>query len=87
MSQVLHNKEGHKFTVACGGTESVLEYRELNSETLEYYRTYVPEECRRQGLAQLLAKEALEFAKSTNKKVKPTCWFVDKFMTKPVDFL
>lgn len=62
------------------GQECVLNFRNLSPEVVEFYRTFVPENLRNRGIAAELIKFGLEKAREQNKKVLPTCGYVNTYM-------
>ena len=80
--EVKHEKSNKRFVAKIDNNEAELSYRILDDGTLDYHRTYVPENLRGQGIAQKVTEEALNFAKDQNKKVKPSCPFVEKYIEK-----
>ena len=56
---VRHDEKGNRFVIEIEGREALLEYsREGN--TLDFHRTFVPEELRGQGLAEKVVKAGFE---------------------------
>lgn len=52
-----------------------------NKQTvIEFTRTYVPESLRNTGLGTRLVEKGIEFAKSNNYKIEPTCEFVAHYL-------
>ncbi|KAH7675981.1 GNAT domain containing protein [Aphelenchoides avenae] len=60
-------------------SKCVLEYNRLPGSILDMYHTEVPPQHRGQGLAEQLVKEAFNYCKENNLKVKPTCSYVDRY--------
>jgi len=82
VGEVIHDAENRMFTLDTDGFQSRMKYREISDTELEYYTTFVPEELRGRGIAQIVVKAALDYARQNGFKVKPTCSFVDKYMQK-----
>ncbi len=83
---IKHNSEKNKFFLKFGQDLAFLKYRDLGEDKLEIFQTYVPRKQRGQGIAGKLAQAALEFAKSTGKKVYPSCSYVADFMDRHEEF-
>jgi hypothetical protein len=77
---VEHDESQKRFYTTIDGMVARLEYGVAGPDTLEYYSTFVPPELRGQGVARRLAKEALDYALARQKRVIPSCWFVQKVM-------
>jgi len=80
MEEVVHDTEKMMFFIELDGYRSYMKYRKISDTLLEYYTTFVPEELRGKGFAQIIVKTALEFARKNNMKVIPACSFVDKYI-------
>lgn len=62
-----------------------IKYREIEDHTLDAYSTFVDESQRGQGLARQLVDELVEKAKQEDKKIKPTCPYVEDLFEKEPD--
>lgn len=76
---VRHDRSQNRFVVQSDGAEAVLEYR-ATADSIDFFRTYVPESLRGKGLAAKLVEEGLRYAKENNLRVIPTCSYVQKFV-------
>jgi uncharacterized protein len=81
-----HDAAAHRFTLADGAAVAVLDYREHDSRTLEYYHTFVPPPIRGRGVASRLVEYALRYAREHGVGVIPTCPFVAAFVRKNSDY-
>ncbi len=77
---ILHNKDEKKFFCIIDGFEAHMMYREIDDNTLDYYHTYVPNKLRGQKIAQKIVNEAVKFALSENKKIIPSCSYVQAYL-------
>ncbi len=77
-----HDPAGHRFFAIVENQECILEYREIDPNTYEYFHTLVPEALRHHGIAAKLAQFALEWAQKNHKKIEPSCSFVQGFIAK-----
>ena len=59
--------------------ECVLNFRQKDA-ALDFYRTFVPDNLRGQGIAGQIVLFGLNYAKAKNKKVIPTCGFVRTYI-------
>jgi uncharacterized protein len=77
-----HDAAARRFTLSSGASVAVLDYREIDSSTLEYYHTFVPPPMRGRRVASRLVEQALRYAQAHNLNVIPTCPFVAAFIRK-----
>lgn len=77
---VQHDIEGRMFYIDDPAGRAYLTYMDLGKQTIDIYRTFVPDELRGRGLAALLAAEALSFAAKQGYKVIPSCSYVARYM-------
>jgi len=77
---VRHDATARRFTIEVDGAHAVLEYRELDAKTLDYYRTFVPPAQRGGGIASRLTDEALRYARDHGFKVVPSCPFIATYI-------
>ncbi len=67
MSEALtihHDQAGHQFETTVDGHRAYLTYMDLGKQTLDIYRTFVPNALRGRGIAAALTERALEYARS-----------------------
>ena len=76
---VVHNPEKHRFEIQLGTELALLEYREHNGH-IDLMHTEVPPSQRGRGLADKLAKAALDYARHNQIKVVPSCKFVQAYL-------
>lgn len=75
-----HDKKNHRFEVDMNGANAYLVYMDLGKQTLDIYRTFVPESLRGHGLAAALTEEALQYARANGYSVIPSCSYVERYM-------
>ncbi|MCF7535043.1 GNAT family N-acetyltransferase [Pseudomonas petrae] len=83
MSEALsihHDETGHQFEVNIDGYRAYLTYMDLGKETLDIYRTFVPNELRGRGIAAALTEVALDYADRIGYTVIPSCSYVERYM-------
>jgi predicted GNAT family acetyltransferase len=83
MSEALsihHDLTGHRFETTVDGDRAYLAYMDLGKQTLDIYRTFVPNSLRGQGIAAALTEHALEFAERLGYTVIPSCSYVERYM-------
>jgi uncharacterized protein len=84
--RVIHEPERRRFIIALDEGSAVLEYRAIDSATLDYYHTFVPPALRGRGLASELTGFGLRYALDRSLKVVPTCPFVAAFISGHPEF-
>lgn len=77
---VVHDRQNHRFEVSVEGHLAYLAYMDLGKQTLDVYRTFVPDALRGQGVAALLTQAALDFASREGYQVIPSCSYVERYM-------
>lgn len=85
MNEVINDLQGSRFVMNIDGNEVYVLYAE-DKETLDLYSTYTPQKIRGKGLASLVVKAALEYAKEKKLKVIPGCWYVRKFLEEHTEY-
>jgi len=78
---VKHNVAGGRFEITQDGRTSILQYRR-SEDTIRLIHTEVPEPLRGRGLANQLARAALDFAHFNQLKVVPVCPFIQAYLKK-----
>ena len=76
----------HRFKLSAGTAVAVLDYREHDARTLEYYHTFVPPPMRGRGVASRLVAHALRHALEHGLTVIPTCPFVAAFIRRHPEY-
>jgi len=76
---VKHQPEKNRFVWVEDNLESVLEY-EVTGSSIDFTRTYVPNELRGRKIAETLVYAGLEWARSNDYQLSASCWYVDKFI-------
>ncbi len=77
---IIHDIDNNQFTLELQGLESVLQYRLLGDDGVDFTHTYVPPELRRHGHAAQLVAAGLAWAREQNKTVEASCWYVAKHL-------
>lgn len=78
---IRHDPDAKKFyAVLDQEGEAYLSYAERDGETLDYRSTFVSPELRGRGFAGFVVQAAMEYARVNNKKVIPSCPFVESFV-------
>ncbi len=82
---ITHNKELNRFEYITPEATAYIEY-EISEKVMDLTHTIVPKLLEGRGLGGSLVKHALDYARANGYKIKPTCWFVDKFIKKFNDY-
>lgn len=83
MSEALsieHDQAKHQFAVEIDGHRAYLTYMDLGKQTLDFYRTFVPDALRGRGIAAALTEHALAYADQGGYTVIPSCSYVERYM-------
>ncbi|MES2818983.1 MAG: GNAT family N-acetyltransferase [Pseudomonadota bacterium] len=77
---IYHDQAGHQFETTINGDRAYLAYMDLGKQTLDIYRTFVPNSLRGRGIAAALTEQALEYAEHMGYTVIPSCSYVERYM-------
>lgn len=75
-----HDRTGHQFETTVDGYRAYLAYVDLGKQTLDFYRTFVPDALRGRGVAAELAQHALDYAEREGYTVIPSCSYVERYL-------
>jgi len=78
--RVRRDLAGHRFEAVIDGHCAYLAYMDLGKQTLDMYRTFVPDALRGQGIAAVLTQHALEYAEREGYQVIPSCSYVERYI-------
>jgi predicted GNAT family acetyltransferase len=76
---VRHNEQASQFEVETGGELAVSQYIRRGS-TIYFTHTEVPPSMEGQGIGNLLARSALNYARENGLRVVPRCRFISAFI-------
>ncbi len=79
-SEVRHDPDRHRFSVVEEGAEAYLQYALVDERTADFLSTFTPPELRGRGLAKVIVREALAWAKREGKEVIPSCSYVRSYL-------
>eukprot|EP00088_Acartia_fossae_P059373 TRINITY_DN7040_c0_g1_i2.p1 TRINITY_DN7040_c0_g1~~TRINITY_DN7040_c0_g1_i2.p1 ORF type:complete len:132 (-),score=17.55 TRINITY_DN7040_c0_g1_i2:226-621(-) len=78
---VQHLQDIHEFRIEITGhSPAYLRYNKKPGEEIDLYTTVVPTSLEGNGVAKILTKAALQFAREEDLPVRPTCWYVEGFL-------
>ena len=75
-----HDASNSRFIVRFDGDDAELAYAMAGGRIIDLVHTYVPESARGHGVAEALAKAAMDYARERGFKVVPTCPFVRRWL-------
>jgi uncharacterized protein len=84
--QIRHDTAAKRFVLTNDAGEAVLDYREVDATTLDYFRTFVPTSMRGGGIASIITEHALRHAQAQGLKVIPTCPFIATYIERHPEF-
>lgn len=73
--EVQHDKKNERFVAEIEGYEAYLSYNVFD-DIIDLTYAYTPPEIRGKGIAKIVVEYALNYAKTNNLKVIPTCSYV-----------
>lgn len=77
---ILHHPEDQEFTTMRKGYTAELAYSRPTATVIDFSHTFVDEGLRGQGVAEELARAALDFARQEHLKVKTSCEYMASFV-------
>ncbi|MBV2131255.1 N-acetyltransferase [Pseudomonas sp. MAP12] len=77
---IQHDLAGKQFEVTVDGHRAYLSYMDLGKQTIDIYRTFVPDALRGHGVAAALTEQALQFAEGRGYTVIPSCSYVERYL-------
>jgi uncharacterized protein len=82
---VKHNPEAHRFEVQLGDQIAKVEYM-LSGNNIIFTHTEVPPEFEGQGIANQMAKVALDYAVQAGHKIQPLCPLVKHYVDRHPEY-
>lgn len=79
-TRIVHDPENKQFYLVEKGARAYLAYMDLGKQTMDIYRTFVPDMLRGQGIAARLTEHALQYARHRGYTVIPSCSYVERYM-------
>jgi predicted GNAT family acetyltransferase len=77
---VTHQPDQQRFVAVLEGQESVLEYRLLPDQGIDFTHTFVPELLRGQGIAEKLVRTGIGWAREQGFEMTASCWYVSRIL-------
>jgi uncharacterized protein len=85
MSDVVNNEAAHQFEITIDGHTGFIRYAKT-ADRINFLHTEVPSELGGRGLAGILAKAALDYARDAHLHVIPSCPFVKSYIGKHPEY-
>lgn len=82
---VQHNPELNRFEIRIGEHIAELVYA-LKDGVITFIHTGVPAELEGRGLGSKLARAGLDYARSNGLKVVSTCWFINGYLDRNLEY-
>ncbi|XP_037083082.1 protein NATD1-like [Pollicipes pollicipes] len=79
---VQHDTVDRELFIELPGSDekAYLQYEHVSEDVLDLQHTVVPKSFRGRGVAKLLAKAAFDYVILEDKKMKLTCWYLQKYL-------
>ena len=77
---IKQNVQFQMFFVKVTGGIAYLKYRKPSENLIEYYETYVPSSSRNRGIGSELVKFGINYAKTHNLVIRPSCRFFQTYL-------
>ncbi len=84
--EIIHDQEDLRFYAIISGDEAELTYTYPESGVMDFDHTFVPEGDRGNGYADKLVQEGLDYARSQQYLVVPSCPVVAAYIQKNPDY-
>lgn len=85
-SVVTDNRHRHRFEMKTGDKVSIINYKQVDDETLAFVHTEVDPSLEGQGIGSQLVKGALDYIDRNNLKIVPLCRFVSVYIKRHPDW-
>lgn len=77
---VTHEPDRQRFVSVLEGQESVLEYRLLPDQGIDFTHTFVPKALRGKGIAEKLVRTGIGWAREQGFEMTASCWYVSRIL-------
>jgi predicted GNAT family acetyltransferase len=82
---VRHDTAAQRFEIVLGDHRAGVDYV-IDGGSVIFTHTFVPPELRGRGVAEILVRAALDWARQERKRVVPACSYVAKFIERHPDY-
>ena len=83
---IIHDEEDLRFYAVIAGDEAELTYTYPESGVMDFDHTFVPEGGRGKGYADQLVQTGLDYARSKNYQIVPSCPVVGAYIKRHPDY-
>jgi len=80
MERVEHAAGAERFVLRLGGSEEAIREYHRSGKVFDFVHTFVPAAFRGRGLAQMVARAGLSYARANSLKVIPSCPYVATYI-------
>ena len=84
--QAQHEENRARFVIVVEEEEAFVEYRRPDERTLDLVHTLTPPAARGKGIAGVLVRTALEYAREHGLRVIPTCSYVASYLERHPEY-
>ncbi len=84
--EIRHDEERGRFHADVSGGEARLDYQKKGDDVVDFRSTYVPNEARGQGVAAKIVSRGLEWARTNDLRVVPTCSYVEGYIERHSEY-
>ncbi|GAB4288724.1 MAG: GNAT family N-acetyltransferase [Ignavibacteriaceae bacterium] len=84
--EIKHEPENQRFITVIDGKECLIEYSIPEDGIIDFHHTFVPYQLRGRAIAAELVKTALNYARTNNFKVIPSCSYVNRFIERNKEY-
>jgi predicted GNAT family acetyltransferase len=81
-----NNEQDNQFVVKTQGNYGMIEYEKLAPNHIELYHTEVDPELEGKGVARVLVQRALEYCRTQDWRVTPSCTYVAAYIKRHPEF-
>ncbi|MBB6610683.1 N-acetyltransferase [Pontibacter sp. Tf4] len=84
--KVKHDQDDMRFYIVIDEEEAELTYSYTDENAMDFDHTFVPESARGQGIAHVLARHGLDYARENNCKAIASCPAVEAFVKRNPEY-
>lgn len=78
---VIHEPDQNRFVMHLPGGDAVLMYNNLEDNVFDFWETFVPPSERGKGISSQIIGAAMQIARDTGHRVRPSCPAVQSWLT------
>lgn len=85
-TDVVHDVERRRFRLEVDGHEAYLAYRREAPDRVNFAHTFTPPELRGRGIASVVVKRGLEWARESGTSIKAGCPYVSSYLERHPEY-